>query len=128
MKYKVLALLRGCAIFISSAGYSAQKESKIHKDVQEKSAQEWVPVIIELADPEFDARDTTKVLTKQQRQILKDRVKALLAELKGTKHKGADVYENDPFVAMDVEPYALQILENSKNVKWVNLNYRLTIH
>jgi hypothetical protein len=94
------------------------KESKIHDSVRKMAKEKgMVEVIITLVQTGED--HDKKAIAKAQA--------ALLAELKGTRHKVLGKSEMFYDIALEVGPYALDILKNSANVEYVSLNSKFGI-
>lgn len=116
-------------VFITWAGngFSQQpkgkgpQKSKVHPDVWRKVQEKGsVNVIVKLDMPWQWENKLSKSEIAAQRKAIADAQKKLLAELAGTKHKVRTLFEMSALISLEVDSYALAILENSILVLRVN--------
>jgi subtilisin len=129
---KSFCLCFAMALFTSWAGLGLSQEgtkgkspqkSKVHSEVWRKVQEKGVvSVIVELDMPWQPEDKLSKSEIAAQRKAIAETQKRLLAELAGTKHKLRSLAPLSPLLSLEVDPYALAILENSTLVLSVSEN------
>jgi hypothetical protein len=99
------------------------QKSKVHPDVWRKVQEQGVVNVIVRLDMPWQSEDKlSKSEIAAQRKAIAEAQKRLLAELAGTKYKLGRGLEKSPIIGLEVDSYALTILENSPLVLRVNEN------
>jgi subtilisin family serine protease len=120
---KSLCVCFAAVVFISWAGigFSQQgpkgkvpQKSKVHPEVWRKAQEKGsVNVIVRLDVPWQSEDKLSKNEIAAQRKAIAEAQKKLLAELAGTKFKLVRGLQKSPIIGLEVDSYALTILENS---------------
>jgi len=129
---KSFCLCFAMALFTSWLGFGFSQQgakgkgpqkSKVHPAVWQKVQEKGVvSVIVELDMPWQSEDKLGKSEIAAQRKAIAGAQKRLLAELAGTKHKLTSLAPLSPVISLQVDSYALAILENSTLVLSVSEN------
>ena len=123
--FAIALLTSWVGIGLSQEGTKSKgpQKSKVHPAVWQKVQEKGVvSVIVELDMPWRSEHKLSKDEIPAQRKAIADAQKRLLAELAGTKHKLRSLAPLSPLLSLEVDPYALAILENSTLVLSVSEN------
>jgi len=120
---KSFCLCFAMALFTSWLGFGFSQEgakgkgpqkSKVHPEVWRKVQEKGVVNVIVRLDMPWQSEDKlSKSEIAAQRKAIAEAQKKLLAELAGTKYKLGRGLEKSPIIGLEVDAYALAILENS---------------
>jgi subtilisin len=121
--FAIALLTSWVGIGLSQEGTKSKgpQKSKVHPEVWRKVQEKGVvSVIVELEMPWRSEHKLSKDEIPAQRKAIADTQKRLLAELAGTKFKLVRGLQKSPIIGLEVDSYALKILENSTLVLRVN--------
>jgi hypothetical protein len=121
--FAIALLTSWVGIGLSQEGTKSKgpQKSKVHPEVWRKVQEKGVvDVIVELDMPWRSEPKLSKDEIPAQRKAIAEAQKRLLAELAGTKFKLVRGLQKSPIIGLEVDSYALKILENSPLVLRVN--------